>query len=357
MTDQDIRDLLERMATEEPTPFFDAEPLTRRARRRAARTVVVGAIAVAASIAVLFAGVAQIRTARIPANPPEEPSVDLGIFAGVRGWIAYGDTSGIWAVDPAQGGDPDGQIQLSSERGDPLAWSRDGSKLLVLREVPGTGNALYVLNADSTWDRLTHANEYITGASFSPDGTEVVYASGKAIYLVGVESGTPLLVTDAVKFPVEPAFSPDGSQIAYFDGWGDNSNSLRVMNSDGSGVRELTGADYQHIDELVWLPDGSRLAFSPVAGGLFIVGVDGSGLTELMIPDGENENTAWSPDGSRISFQRRAGTPGQKVIDGEVIDVTYCPCGLGPLVIVTLESGEIQEFGYGGSGPWNPLAP
>ena len=32
MTDQDIRDFLERMAVEEQAPFLDAEPVTRRAR-------------------------------------------------------------------------------------------------------------------------------------------------------------------------------------------------------------------------------------------------------------------------------------------------------------------------------------
>ena len=76
MTDQDVRDFLERMAAEEPVPFLDPEPLARRARRRAARTVVVGAVAVAAAIAVLFAGVAEIRTppAPIPADTPSTPS-------------------------------------------------------------------------------------------------------------------------------------------------------------------------------------------------------------------------------------------------------------------------------------------
>jgi hypothetical protein len=74
MTDQDVRDLLERMAAEEPIPSFDAAPLTRRARHRAARTVVVGAVGVAAAIAVLFAGVAQIQTTPLPAELPT-PSV------------------------------------------------------------------------------------------------------------------------------------------------------------------------------------------------------------------------------------------------------------------------------------------
>jgi hypothetical protein len=70
MTDQDVRDLLERMAAEEPIPTFDAAPLTRRARNRAARTVAVGVVGIAAAIAVLFGGIAQIRTAPPPADQP-----------------------------------------------------------------------------------------------------------------------------------------------------------------------------------------------------------------------------------------------------------------------------------------------
>lgn len=296
-----------------------------------------------------------------PTAPLEASNADLGIFAGLGGWIAYGDTGGIWAVDPAQSGDPEGRIQLTSERGDPLAWSRDGSELLVLREVPRGTDAsphrdLYMLDADGTWRRLTDANGGITGGSFSPDGTEVVYgvwrSSGNAIYVLDVERGTSRLVTDDVEIPYEPAFSPDGSQIAYFDGAGDHSNSLTVMKADGSDVRVLTGPDYGHIDELGWSPDGARLAFSLQGGGLFIVGADGSGLSEL-IPDGENP--AWSPDGSRISFQRRAGTPFQEARNGETIEGVSCPCDLGPLEIVTLDGGDVQEFGYAGSGPWNPL--
>ncbi len=73
MTDQDVRNFLERMAAEEPVQFLDAEPLTRRARRRAARTVAVGAVGVAAAIAVLFAGAVQLREAS-PTLPAIDPT-------------------------------------------------------------------------------------------------------------------------------------------------------------------------------------------------------------------------------------------------------------------------------------------
>ena len=44
----------------------------------------------------------------------------------------------------------------------------------------------------------------------------------------------------------------------------------------------------------------------------------------------------------------------QEMRNGEQVEVTYCPCGLGRLEVVTLDGRHIQEFGYGGSGPWNP---
>jgi hypothetical protein len=73
LIDQDVRDFLDRMAAEEPVPFIEADPLTRRAQHRAARTVVVGALGVAAAIAVLFAGAAAVRNAPVPAEPPPPP--------------------------------------------------------------------------------------------------------------------------------------------------------------------------------------------------------------------------------------------------------------------------------------------
>ncbi|HEY6566753.1 MAG TPA: hypothetical protein VI341_04460 [Actinomycetota bacterium] len=80
MTDQDVREFLERMAVEEPAPFPDAAPLIRRGRRRAARTAVVGAVGIAAAVAVLFAGIAEIRTAPAPAPAVQPTTTPMGPF-------------------------------------------------------------------------------------------------------------------------------------------------------------------------------------------------------------------------------------------------------------------------------------
>jgi len=56
-----------------------------------------------------------------------------------------------------------------------------------------------------------------------------------------------------------------------------------------------------------------------------------------VIPDGVN--AYWSPDGSQISYQPADPLSGT----------------LGALEIAAVDGTQVQEFGYGGSGPWNPL--
>jgi Tol biopolymer transport system component len=359
----DLRTLVHEEMDRARSPSYSFDDLGRRRdRKRRNKRITAGVVGIVVALLGLATLARAFRGAERPANEPTPSPSPQGIFAPVGGWIVYGDwpmsNGGIWAVNPARPGDPEDQIQLSERGGEPLAWSSDGSKLLIRRQVPDANRGpvadldLFILNADGTETRLTRDGGWITGGSFSPDGSQVVYSSlAGPIYTVDTEGGQPRLLLARTRrlFPDQgrsfrtwlynPTFSPDGTQIAYFDGMGDWGHSLRVMNADGSGVRVLVDqipGEAHHVVNLVWSPDGSRLAFSAQEGGIWIVGVDGSGLTKV-IPDGVNAQ--WSPDGSRISYQpadRRS-------------------FALGTLAIADVDGTHVQTFGYGGSGPWNPL--
>jgi WD40-like Beta Propeller Repeat len=364
----DTRTALDREAQRyELRPDAFERLIRRRDRKERNRRVAAATLAI---IVALVSFAALTRAFRSVEHPASEPSPKPpGIFSGVGGWIAYGNKWGIWAVDPSHPGDGEGRVQLSSVGGIPLAWSSDGSELLISREFwvllsrrqlrhgekgPASRRGLFVLHADGTETHLVR--EEVSGASFSPDGTTVVFAPSleletrldPGIYLIDADGGVPrLLVEPSRRYIPEqdrsfrtglyfPTFSPDGTQIAYFDGFGDNSHSLRLVNADGSDLRVLIeNMEAYRISNLVWSPDGTRLAFGRrIFDGIYTIGVDGSGLT-LVIPDGEDPQ--WSPDGSRISFEYDGG--GWR----------------GELNIADGDGSHIQNFGYAASGPWNPL--
>jgi Tol biopolymer transport system component len=231
-------------------------------------------------------------------------------------------------VDPAR---PERQIRLSRADGDPIAWSSDGTKLLIRRkspnQVPGgvRETDLFVFDADGTETRLTNAQTFVTGGSFSPDGSEVVYATtfspkGSAIYAVNSDGGAPRLILRATRrVSIEgrsfltdvyhPALSPDGTQIGYFDGMGDHSHNLWVMNADGTERSLLLDeglAGPGHMNALTWSPVGEWLAFQ-TDDHIYLVRPDGSGLRPVVEGLGRfitAPAVQWSPDGSRIAYLR-----------------------------------------------------
>jgi Tol biopolymer transport system component len=286
-------------------------------------------IAMAVAIAMLIAGCGSSSEAG-----PKEPSSKVeaattvpsavrssavqGSFGQLGGWIAYGGEGGIWAVDPAR---PNRRIRLSAAGRDPIAWSSDGTKLLIRRTSPHRLDGLWVLEADATEKRLTDGYDP-TGGSFSPDGSEIVYADrigGRpAIYAQTLDGGAPRLILrstrrvslpdghSALAFVYEPALSPDGTRIAYFDGMYDHSHNLWVANANGRERRlvldkELSAAG--HIRALTWAPNGEWLAFV-TDSSISVVRPDGTGLRRVASSRVDVPGVQWSADGSRIAYLR-----------------------------------------------------
>ena len=361
----EYRNTLERELERLSPPRIPFDELARRwDRKRRGQRIRAGMLGLAIVIVMGWLGLNAIRSA--PPVPVDDPSptsapTSLGIFADVRGWITYGDRSGIWATDPAN---PDTEhVLLSPGEGVPIAWLSDGSKLLIRRgdlSVFGPDD-LAVLNSDGTETLLVRGgkDELFTGGSFTPDGSKVIYASTdwppgeewrSGIYVVDTDGGSPRLLYAAGRMPPPdsfqmavflPTLSPDGSQIAYFEGMGDWGNSLWVMDADGTDRHQILGPDdpaqpghedsLSHISTLQWSPDGTSLAFSGTAAGdIYIVSADGSGLS---LADVGGRSPYWSPDASRIAFVRH-----------------------GILHTMAPDGSDVQSLGQPvASGPWNPL--
>lgn len=314
-----------------------------------------------ASLAALIAACSPSPGSTASVSTDDPAPAELGIFADVRGWMAYSDKSGIWAVDPSN---PDADPVLlrpnearSNDESMPIAWSSDGSKLLITRGDPSFRGPddLVVLNCDGTETLLAHGgmDELFTGGSFTPDGSKVIYGViswstpeedwRSGIYVVDADGGSPRLIYAAGRRPPPdsfqmalflPTLSPDGSRIAFFEGMGDWANYLWVMNADGSDKHRIFGTEEAgHVSALQWSPDGTRLAFETV-GVLYVVNVDGSGPPLANVT---GRSPYWSPDGSRIAFLRERGILHTMAPDGSDVQ------SLG------------IHLGRGGSGPWNPL--
>ena len=154
--------------------------------------------------------------------------------------------------------------------------------------------------------------------------------NGLSVWTMNSDGSSPTRLTDdktrteklASFIPVydgNPAWSPDGTQIAFISNR-DYLFAVWVMNADGSNARLVTD---KVIDagEPAWSPDGGKIAFSGGARGsvmmtipsvnIYVVNLDGSGLTQLTRDSGMNGNPAWSPDGKQIAFNRTHGPVSQ----------------------------------------------
>jgi len=272
--------------------------------------------------------------------PSLQPS-PIDAFAKVHGWIAYRDGQDIVAVDPE---DPTARVVLGDSAGlDPIGWSQDGTRLLLLSG--GTEyQGLYVSNADGSvvtlvpgrWSRSGHGT-FATWGSFSPDNTRVVYGVTGHFpgpFVVDVDGSRPksLLgpceppafavtgpggVSCGERFKEAAAWSPDGSVIAWADFvedsrvYGRHARMLSFVEPDGTGLRTEVASLPGDGLSLVWSPNGSQLAFwgtrdpedDDFPAQIFVINADGSGLTQLT-HEGDNRWPSWSPDGSRIAFER-----------------------------------------------------
>lgn len=152
---------------------------------------------------------------------------------------------------------------------------------------------------------------------WSPDGTKLAFVHCDSVtctisVMNADGSGSTSLAEGS-----EPVWSPDGRKIAFLGGSpAPGTTDLYAMNADGSGVAKLftVGMPASRFD---WSPDGTRFVFAGkprkafgyrlrLSPDLFLVNVDGSGLSRLTSADRTaSTDPSWSPDGTRIAYVRQ----------------------------------------------------
>ncbi len=181
------------------------------------------------------------------------------------------------------------------------------------------------------YSQLTDAKGYDAEASYSPDGSQIVFASNRQaysrdltdrekqlfevdpsfmidLYLVDADGTNLRRLTDSEGYDGGPFFSPDGRRICWRRFSADGATAeIYTMNTDGSDVRRLTS-----LGAMSWAPffhpSGEYLVFTTNLHGfanfeLYLVRADGQGEpVRVTYTDGFDGLPVFLPDGESISW-------------------------------------------------------
>jgi tricorn protease-like protein len=152
----------------------------------------------------------------------------------------------------------------------------------------------YIPPAEMLTISRTHPIVYDGGEGFSRD-----------LYAITPDGSDPRLLFSpgGIKSCENPVWSPDGSCVAFVSDK-DGNYEIYVLRLDGSGVSNVTNHPAFDVDP-AWSPDGTRIAFvSDRADGheIFVMNADGSDVRQLTDMPEYSYEPDWSPDGGRIAF-------------------------------------------------------
>ena len=268
---------------------------------------------------------ASILTAPSSAPSMAAPSISAEpstrVPAGRLPWILYYGDNQLLAVHP----DGSGAHSIPGAGADPIAWSRDGTRLLTNAENEHIRVAEVGADVGTFADTgvTVGVNEQWEAFDFAPDGERVVFVH---------------------KWKCQSASLPFGAIVA--ETAGPNCYALDVLDLRTGQVTRLDGTllwnkqasdGSRELELPAWSPDGTKIAFAAERSGggreLWLVNVDGSSPAKVaMAADVSVREPRWSPDGTRISFtSERLLSDSQAVSDSAVF-------------VVELASGKLQRI-------------
>ena len=215
------------------------------------------------------------------------------------------------------------------------SWSPDGSQIVFASDRAG-GPAIYVMNADGSNQRaLTDPSTASLTPSWSPDGQRIAYAStgpnapgeqavdtGFEIWVMNADGSNPQrLAGDPAGQSLYPSWGPKSDRLAYALQTGQEGFLLTQMLRDGATPRSFSDAVEGRPNAPDWSPSSNHIAFALEQQGLVEIWQakpDGSNPLRLGQAGANGGEPAWSPDGKHIVFvSDQDGAPSLMIMDAD----------------------------------------
>jgi Tol biopolymer transport system component len=237
------------------------------------------------------------------------------------GQTLYYVDDGIFAM-PREGGTPRRLTPSGPQEGHEwlaaFAISPDGQTLAYTNEFSDGFAIFTVPTGGGEPELLVEVDPEGCGCEvpeWSPDGTELAYATEKGLYVIPAIGGEPrkLAHMDLTWEEWNVRWSPDGKFIAAFGYNPKDENDVYVVPAAGGELRKLSpdDEDGEYKEGLEWHPDSKRLTYhmSLYKSQTRQVYLDGRPSSLLVdAPDMWDYVGLWAPDGRRFFFAGSAPT-------------------------------------------------
>jgi len=287
------------------------------------------------------------------------------------------------------------------------SWSPDGTHLVFVKRHDSNNKDIFTINIDgSELLQITHMPltpvygwyRNAWGPTYRPNSDEIYYMdnspSGADYWWIcktsidGVTGRNPIKMVPGGDTFTPMKFSPDGSQFVYkhykrygtdgimisnhdgtgtypvllYEGlggvtWGSNNKlaytkvvdgvwSIYTINIDGTEETRITDESFGNLSSWInWSPDGQTLLF-PYNNDIWVIGIDGNGLTQITDDESADTYAVFSPDGLTIAYTSvREGQEEVFVMDYNAGPVSNPPiANAGENIIIATEEMNATEI-------------
>ena len=178
-------------------------------------------------------------------------------------------------------GTGDTRLTTNSFNDNRPSFSPDGTKIVFESDREVQSQLFWMYTDGSSQTRITDGTASDCCASWSPDGNKIAFSEAGDVYSINVNGSGKTNLTHLVSASVVtgPDWSPDGTQIVFASNH-EGDYEIYRMQADGSNIIPLTDNTSEDMEPR-WSPDGSKIAFLS----------DRDGISEvyLMNPDGTKQ--------------------------------------------------------------------